>query len=199
MTRPARSSAPLILASASQRRRELLRQIGIEPDEILAAAVDETPLKGEPPRQLARRLALAKAAEVTKSRSGAFVLAADTVVAVGTRILGQPIDRSDAAVMLNLLSGRAHRVFTAVAVIAPIGRNALRVVETRVRLQRLTAADVARLVDSDEWRGVAGGYRVQGLAGAFVVNLSGSFSAVVGLPLRETANMLAGLGWRPRG
>ncbi len=193
------AAAHLVLASASQRRLDLLRQIGVVPDDVLAAAIDETLLKAETPRIAARRLALAKAADVAARRPGAYVLAADTIVAVGARPLGKPADAAVAGDMLRLLSGRAHRVYTAVALIAPEGRTAARLVESRLRLRRLTAADIAALIASDEWRGVAGGYRIQGLAGAHVLHLSGSYSAVVGLPLYETVNLLTGLGWSPHG
>ena len=186
----------LALASGSPRRLELLRQVGIEPDLVLPAEVDETPLAGETPRRLALRLAKAKAALIAAREPAAFVLAADTVVAVGRRLLGKPEDAADAERMLRLLSGRAHRVATAVAAVARGGRSGARLSETRVKFKRLTRAEITAYVASGEWEGKAGGYGVQGRAGGFVVSLNGSYSGVVGLPLYETMSLLSGLGWR---
>jgi septum formation protein len=187
---------PLVLASASPRRLELLRQIGVEPDRIDPADVDEIPGRDETPRRLALRLALAKAAAVAPSHPDAYVLGADTLVAVGLRILNKPADEAEARRMLDLLSGRAHKVLTGVAVAAPGGRIASRVVETRVRFKRLSAEEIAGFIESGEWRDAAGGYKIHQRAGGFVLSLSGSFSAVVGLPLYETRMLLEGLGWR---
>jgi septum formation protein len=187
---------PLVLASASPRRLELLRQIGVEPDRIDPADIDETPGRDETPRRLVLRLALAKAAAVAPSHPDAYVLGADTLVAVGLRILNKPADEAEARRMLDLLSGRAHKVVTGVAVAAPGGRIASRVVETRVRFKRLSAEEIAGFIESREWRDAAGGYKIHQRAGGFVLSLSGSFSAVVGLPLYETRMLLEGLGWR---
>lgn len=184
--------AALILASASPRRRELLAQIGIIPDLVRDPGIDETPLPGELPRVLARRLARAKAV----AEPGAFVLAADTVVGVGRRILGKPGDAGEARRFLTLLSGRRHRVVTSVVVVAPDGRRGERQSESIVTFARLTSQAVEYYVATGEWQGRAGGYAVQGHAAAFVRHLQGSYSGVVGLPLWETANLLAGLGWR---
>lgn len=191
------SRAPLILASASPRRLELLAQIGVRPDAVMAADVDETPQTDETPRRLVLRLAETKARAVADQRPDAFVLAADTVVAVGTRILGKPADAADAERMLRLMSGRAHRVLTGVAVVAPGGRIGTRLSETRIKFRRLTDTDLERHIRSGEWRDAAGAYKIQGVAGADVAFLSGSHSSVVGLPLYETYNLLTGLGWRP--
>ena len=191
------SRAPLILASASPRRLELLAQIGVIPDAVIAADVDETPLKDETPRRLVLRLAEIKAQAVAARRPDAFVLGADTIVAVGTRILGKPADAADAERMLRLMSGRAHRVLTGVAVIAPGGRTGTRLSETRIKFRRLSDLDVARHLRAEEWKDAAGAYKIQGVAGADVAFLSGSHSAVVGLPLFEAQNLLTGLGWRP--
>ena len=188
-------SAPLVLASASPRRLELLTQIGLAPDLIDPAEIDEAPLAGETARLLALRLARAKAAAVAARHPGAFVLAADTVVAVGRRLLGKPADEADAARMLALLSGRAHRVLTAVAVAGPGGRSAARLSETRLHFKRLTSQETAAYLASGEWAGKAGGYGVQGRAGAFVIDLNGSYTGVVGLPLYETRALLTGLGY----
>lgn len=186
----------LVLASASPRRLELLAQLGIAPDEVLPADLDETPGRDETPRLLALRLATEKARAVGALRSDAYVLAADTVVAVGRRLLGKAEDGAEARAFLHLLSGRAHRVLTGVAVAAPGGRLGSRLSETRLQFKRLTEAEIEAYVTSGDWRGKAGGYGVQGPAGAFVRGLNGSYSGVVGLPLYETVNLLGGLGWR---
>ncbi len=187
---------PLVLASASPRRLELLAQVGVTPDAVLPADIDETPLRGELARPLVLRLARGKAAAAAPQRPDAVVLGADTVVAVGRRILGKPADADEARRMLGLLSGRAHRVLTGVAVIAPGGRTASRVSETRLHFKRLTPGETDAYVAGEEWRGAAGGYRIQGRAGAFVRDLHGSFTGVVGLPLYETLALLGGVGWR---
>lgn len=186
----------LVLASASPRRVELLALIGVTPDRIDPADIDETPLRAETPARLAARLAIAKAEAVSARHPDAVVLAADTVVAVGRRVLEKPADAAEAARFLRLLSGRNHRVLTGVAVAAG-GRVRHRVVDTRVTLKVLTDSEIAAYLASDEWRGKAGGYAIQGRAGAFVIRLVGSHPAVMGLPLYETVNLLAGAGWRP--
>ena len=192
----------IVLASGSPRRLSLVNQAGIEPDALKPVDIDETPKRGELPRAYANRLAHAKAyaaleaVKLDDELRGAFILAADTVVAVGRRVLPKAETQGQARDCLKLLSGRAHRVLTAVAVIAPDGRSASRLVETRVRFKRLSAKETETYLESDEWRGKAGGYGVQGRAGAFVTDLSGSYSAVVGLPLYETLSLLQGLGWR---
>lgn len=186
---------PLVLASASPRRLELLAQIGVAPDRVTPADVDESSRAKETPRELARRLAAMKRDAV--HAPGQFTLAADTVVALGRRVLGKPADEAEARRFLELLSGRNHRVITAVAVAAPDGRVAAREVETRVVLKRLSEPEIAAYLDSGEWRGKAGSYGVQGLAGGFIPTIVGSYSAVVGLPLYETRALLEGLGFRP--
>jgi len=178
----------LILGSASPRRLELLAQIGIQPDAVLPADIDETPRRGENARDYVRRMSREKAAAVPADADD-IVLTADTVVTAGRRILGKPADADEARAFLRLLSGRRHRVMTAVSVRRG-GRDWQRLVETIVRMRPLTDNDIAAYLDSDEWRGKAGGYAIQGRAGEFVVWISGSFSAVVGLPLTETANLL---------
>ena len=187
---------PLVLASASPRRLELLGQIGLVPDHVEPAELDETPLKAEPPRAYAARLARAKAEAAAARRPGAYVLGADTVVAVGRRILPKAETEADARRCLQLLSGRGHRVYTGVCVIAPDGRRAERLSETRVRFKRLSEPEIAAYLAGGEWRGKAGGYAVQGRAGAFVIDLHGSYSGVVGLPLYETTTLLEGLELR---
>jgi septum formation protein len=185
----------LILASASPRRVELLAQLGIAPDAIDPAEVDETPRAREAPEAIARRLARDKAAAVAARHDGAFVLAADTVVALGRRVLGKPEDKTEAAKFLRLLSGRRHRVIGAICIVDPRGTFHDRTVTTVVRFKRLSEAEIARYIAAGEWHDKAGGYAIQGRAAAFVAWISGSYSNVVGLPLHETAMMLDGLGW----
>ena len=185
----------LVLASASPRRLDLLRQIGLEPDAVAAAEVDESPLKDESPRQLAIRLAQAKARTTAPAHAGSHVLAADTVVAVGRRVLPKAEDAEQVRACLKLLSGRAHRVLTGICVVAPDGRSAHRLVESRLHFKRLTTDDIEGYLACGEGIGKAGGYGVQGRAGRFVLSLQGSYSGVVGLPLYEAANLLAGLGY----
>ena len=198
---PVGEAHKLVLASASPRRLALLQQIGIEPDAMLPVDLDETPGRNESPRVLAARLALQKAeravgiAELRPDLKASFILAADTVVAVGRRVLPKCETQDDVTGCLRLLSGRAHRVFTGVTLITPQGRRHSRLVETRVRFKRLSNDEVAAYMAADEWRGKAGGYAIQGLASAFVVRLVGSHSSVIGLPLYECANLLSGAGY----
>lgn len=184
----------LILASASPRRLDLLRQIGVEPDRVVPADLDESVVSGELPREHAARLAAAKAEGVAAAHPHAHVLGADTVVACGRRILGKAEDVAEARRYLDLLSGRRHRVYGGVCLIAPGGRVISRVVRTSVAFARLSTSDVERYLRLDEWRGKAGAYAIQGHAAAFVRQLSGSYSNVVGLPLFETRAMLVGSG-----
>ncbi|WBU57341.1 Maf family protein [Paracoccus sediminicola] len=179
----------LILGSASPRRLDLLAQIGVVPDEIRPADIDETPRRNEKPRDYVRRIAAEKARAVPAA-TGEIVLAADTTVTAGRRILGKPSDAEEARAMLRLLSGRRHRVLTALT-LRRDAREWSRLVETVVRLRSLSEAEITGYLDSGEWQGKAGGYAIQGRAGAFVAWISGSFSAVVGLPLAETATLLA--------
>lgn len=191
----------LVLASASPRRLELLQQIGFEPDALIPVDLDETPRKNELPRTLAGRLAQEKtkaAAAIASNRPelvGGYILGADTVVSVGRRILPKCEIVAEAAQSLRLLSGRAHRVHTAVCLITPKGRMRQRIVETRLRFKRISSAEMEAYLSSGEWKGKAGGYAIQGLAGAFAQKLVGSYSAVVGLPLYETMSLLAGEGF----
>jgi septum formation protein len=183
----------LVLASASPRRLALLELIGLRPDQVAPADIDETPLKKEPPRQLALRLAVEKGRAARQADS--YVLSADTVVACGRRILPKAETEKEARECLDLLSGRGHDVLTGVAVLAPDGREASRVVETRVTLKRLSLEEIEGYIASGEWRGKAGGYGIQGHAGAFVSDISGSYPSVMGLPLYETVCLLEGLGY----
>ena len=187
----------LVLASASPRRLDLLRQIGITPDAVLPADIDETALRGETPTQLARRLAEQKAAALQgKSDDGDLILAADTVVSVGRRILPKTETETQARHCLALLSGRGHRVQTGICLIAG-GRAVSKVVSSRVKVKALSAAEVNAYLASGEWQGKAGGYAIQGRAAAFISSLVGSYSNIVGLPLYETANLLRGAGYLP--
>ncbi len=201
----------LVLASASPRRLALLQQIGIEPDELIPADIDETPKRSELPRTLAARLAREKAraaAKIVEARpelaGTSIVIAADTVVSVGRRILPKCELMDEASECLRLLSGRAHRVHTGLTLITPRGSERSRLVETRVRFKRLSSDEMEAYLASGEWRGKAGGYAIQGLAGAFVVKLIGSYTNVVGLPLHEAMSLLVGegypahLGWLDR-
>jgi septum formation protein len=185
----------LVLASASPRRLDLLSQIALSPDAVDPAAVDETPQARELPAPHALRLAREKAAAVAPRHPGAFVLAADTVVACGRRILPKALDPAAARACLKLLSGRRHRVHGGIALALPDGRLVSRRVETAVIFKRLEAAEIEDYVLSGEWRDKAGGYAIQGLAARFIRGIVGSYSNVVGLPLFETVGLLAGHGF----
>ncbi len=187
----------LILASASPRRLELLAQIGIVPDQVIPADIDETPLKDELPPAYVARIALAKAKAIHAQHEQAFVIAADTTVAVGRRILGKPKNRDEAARFLKLLSGRSHRVLTGLCIIAPGGKIAQRVGISAMQFKQLTKADLDWYLNSGEWQGVAGTYAIQGRAEAFVTQINGTISNIIGLPLRETLQLLQGLGYKP--
>ena len=189
------SGAPLILASASPRRKALLEQIGIVPAQIIAADIDETPRDREIPREYALRVASEKAAAVAdKAPDGSVVLAADTAVACGRRILPKAEDVETAEQCLDLISGRAHRVYSGVAVAKPGGELLTRLVETRVKVRHLSRAAIREYIESREWEGKAGGYAIQGLFAKHVISIIGSYTNVVGLPLYETANLIAGAG-----
>lgn len=190
---------PLVLASASPRREALLRQIAVIPDEILAPEIDEGRVGDELPRAHAQRLAREKALKVATLRPDAAILAADTVVAIGRRILPKADDAETAARCLERLSGRRHRVVTAVALRLPHGRLIERAPVAIVAMKRLDAREIADYLASEEWRGKAGGYAIQGRAAAFIRHIGGSWSNIVGLPLYETAQMLAGAGLMPSG
>lgn len=195
MTRPF-----FVLASASPRRLDLLQQIGLKPDLTLPANIDETPKKAELPRAYAERLAREKAqaalalVPADRKASDFLLLAADTVVSVGRRILPKAESEQDARACLALLSGRAHRVTTAVAVIGRDGKLRARTGETRLHVKRLSSPEIEHYIASGEWHGKAGGYAIQGLAAAFIASIAGSYSNVVGLPLYDVAQLLKGLG-----
>jgi septum formation protein len=195
------NDAKLVLASASPRRLALIEQVGISPDLLNPVDIDETPLKRESPRALSLRLAREKAAAARTSAlvrnlgENTYILSADTVVSVGRRVVDKPQSAEEAREALLLLSGRSHRVFTSISLVAPGGRERSKVVDTKVRFKRLSRADIDAYLLSDEWRGKAGGYAIQGKAAAFVRFLSGSYSCVVGLPVHETLQMLQAAGY----
>ena len=188
----------LILASASPRRLHLLERIGVRPDRVEPADIDESVPSGERPRDHALRLAREKAEAVASKDPDALVLAADTVVAVGRRILPKANLVDEAAQCLRLLSGRNHRVYTAICLVTPKETFRQRLIETRVRFKRLSEDDIQAYIGSGEWRGKAGGYAVQGIAGSFVVKMVGSYSNIVGLPLYESITLLGGEGFPVR-
>ena len=187
-------SAPtLILASASPRRRELIARLGIEPDAVSPAEIDETPHKGELPREYAQRMAREKALAVA---GDGFVLGGDTVVALGRRILPKAEDEATARKCLQSMSGRRHRVLSAVALRAPDGAIRSKLSETIVRFKRLSDEDIAAYLASGEWHGKAGGYAIQGAAEGLIAWIQGSHSGVVGLPLYETRALLKSAGFQ---
>lgn len=196
-SRDDRERPRLILASASPRRLDLLAQIGLAPDEVVPADVDESVRPRELPRDHAKRLAEEKARAIAAAHPGAFVLGADTVVAVGRRTLGKADDEAHARRYLDLLSGRAHQVYGGVCVVTPDGEARTRLVATRVSFKNLSKAEVAAYLASGEWHDKAGAYAIQGRAAVFVRKIVGSYSNVVGLPLFETSALLEGLGYRP--
>jgi septum formation protein len=185
----------LILASASPRRLDLLARIGIVPDGVVPAEIDETPRKGELPPSYARRMAAEKAAAVAERHAGAMTLAADTVVAVGRRILGKPDDEKEARASLSLLSGRRHRVHSAVTLIDPEGKARHRPSTSIVTFKRFAQEELDAYLASGDWRGKAGGYAIQGRAEALIRQMSGSYSGVMGLPLYETRTLLKSAGY----
>lgn len=206
-----RKHSQLVLASASPRRLALLEQVGIMPAALRPATIDETPAKAEMPRTLANRLALAKAqgarkvVREEKELAGAYILAADTVVAVGRKVLAKPESAEEASFALYQLSARSHRVYTALCLITPDNKVRHRLVETKVKFMRLTREDINAYLATGEWRDKAGGYAIQGYAAAFITGIKGSYTNVVGLPLRETVNLLRGekfpvyFNWLSRG
>jgi septum formation protein len=184
----------LILASASPRRKDLLAEIGLIPDHIIPTDIDETPFKGEKPRAYVKRMAVEKAAALT-GHDDAYVLAADTVVVMGTRILQKPIDADESYKFLSLMSGRRHTVMGGICLRTPNGNVITRLCETKVKFKSLSEDEKRAYVASNEWDGKAGGYAIQGRASAFVPFISGSYSNIVGLSLHDTVQMLRGNGF----
>ena len=188
------SSRELILASASDRRYQLLNQIGCAPDLVIPADVNEARLIGESPRELVTRLAFLKGEKIFRDHKEAVILAADTTVALGRRVVGKPRDAAEAEAFLTMLSGRNHRVYTSIYI--RYGRsNRQRCIQTRVKFKKLTTLEISNYLDSGEWEGKAGGYAIQGKASAFIISIVGSYTNVVGLPLYETYTMLSGVGY----
>jgi len=185
----------LILASASPRRLALLKQVGIIPDQIIPADIDETSLKSEKPASLVKRLCCLKARKIAENHKDCFILASDTVVACGNRLLEKAADKEQAENFLNLLSGRRHSVYTGICLIAPNGKISTKTVKTVVKFKRLSREEIRFYLNHDEWWGKAGGYAIQGLAAQFIMSINGSYSNVVGLPLFETVNLLKGHGY----
>jgi septum formation protein len=186
----------LILASSSPRRLELLTSIGLIPSKVISPDVDETPLKKEDPREYVKRIAQKKAHAVHSQCSDAYVLAADTILEMGRKIILKAQDREEARLILKNLSGRRHRIYTGVCILSPEGKEACRIVLTRISFKRFTDQELDEYVASNEWEGKAGAYAIQGMASKFVKFISGSYSNVVGLPLYETDCLLKGLGFR---
>ena len=188
------SSRELILASASDRRYQLLNQIGCAPDLVIPADVNEARLIGESPRELVTRLAFLKGEKIFRDHKEAVIVAADTTVALGRRVVGKPRDAAEAEAFLTMLSGRNHRVYTSIYI--RYGRsNRQRCIQTRVKFKKLTTLEISNYLDSGEWEGKAGGYAIQGKASAFIISIVGSYTNVVGLPLYETYTMLSGVGY----
>lgn len=186
----------LILASSSPRRVDLLAQIGIVPDAIIPADIDETPLKGEHPHKLAQRLAIQKAEKIAVEHPGAFVLGADCVVACGQRVMDKPKDEKDAARILNILSSRRHKVYGGICVIAPSGRQYACLCETTVAFRRVLPHEVDAYIAGRDWEGKAGGYAIQGVAATFAKFISGSHSNIIGLSLYDASRMLSSAGYK---
>ncbi len=185
----------LILASASPRRLDLLGQVGITPDEVIPADIDETEIPGELPRDLAVRLAIEKASAIAEKHPESHVLGADTVVACGRRILPKTEDEQAAKECLSLLSGRRHHVYGGIALITPEGKTIKRLCDTVVQFKKLSESDTKTYLETGQWKGVAGGYAIQGYAAAFIKSIRGSYSNVVGLSLYDTMRMLEGTGF----
>lgn len=186
----------LILASASPARLELLKNIGFTPDEIIPADIDETPLKKELPKDYVLRLAEEKAAKIAIDNKNAYVIGADSTACCGRTIIGKPKNRDDAKTMLQLLSGRRHRLYTGVCVIAPDGSMRSKKILTMVKFRHIQDSELEEYLDTDHWQGKCGAYGIQKDAGAFVHSINGSFSNVIGLPLVEVRNLLLGLGYK---
>ena len=186
----------LILASSSPQRKKLLETIGITPDDIVPANIDETPKRNEKPKDFALRISKEKALSVAKNNLNSFILSGDTIVAAGRRIIGKPSSKNEAEKILKLLSGRRHRVLSAFTLIKPDGSEITKVVVSRVKFSRLSDKEINEYLDTNEWQGKAGGYAIQGRASAFVPWINGSYTGVMGFPLNEIKNVLESSGWK---
>lgn len=185
----------LILASASPRRSELMSQIGIKPDKVSPSKINEKPIRNEMPGTLALRLANQKATKIASCNTNCFIIGADTVVSVGKRIVGKPADKSDAKRHLELLSGRRHKVYGGICILAPNGIRVERLVKTIVKFKRLSSSEIEMYLSTGEWQDKAGGYAIQGRAGSFIPWINGSYTNVVGLDVLSVKGMLTGLGY----
>ena len=186
----------LILASSSPQRKKLLETIGITPDDIVPANINETPKKNEKPKDFALRMSREKALSVAKNNLNSFILSGDTIVAAGRRIIGKPSSKNEAEQILKLLSGRRHRVLSAFTLIKPDCSEITKVVVSKVKFSRLSDKEINEYLDTNEWQGKAGGYAIQGRASAFVPWLSGSYTGVMGFPMNEIKNVLESSGWK---
>ena len=189
-------TSKLILASSSPQRLSLLKTIGIEPDEVVAANIEEIPYKKEKPKDFVIRMSKEKAFDVSKENSNSFILSGDTIVAAGRRIIGKPSDRNEAKEILSLLSGRRHRVLSAFTLIKPDLEEITKLVTSKVKFSRLSENDLNEYLDTEEWRGKAGGYAIQSRASSFVPWISGSYTGVMGFPINEVKNVLISSGWK---
>ena len=186
----------LILASSSPQRLELLKKINIVPDKVVPAKIEETPNKSEKPKDFVIRMSKQKALNVSQQYKDSYVLSGDTIVSVGRRIIGKPSNKAEAENYLNLLSGRRHRVFSAVTLITPDNKEKTKVTLTRVKFSRLNKNDLLEYIKTNEWKGRAGGYAIQGKASAFIPWINGSYTGIVGFPVNEIKNLLSSSGWK---
>ena len=189
-------TSKLILASSSPQRLSLLKTIGIKPDKVVSANIDEIPDRKEKPKDFVIRMSKEKAFDVAKKNSNSFILSGDTIVAAGRRIIGKPSDRNEAKEILSLLSGRRHRVLSAFTLIKPDLKEITKLVTSKVKFSRLSENDLNEYLDTEEWRGKAGGYAIQSRASSFVPWISGSYTGVMGFPINEVKNVLISSGWK---
>jgi len=186
----------LILASSSPQRLKLLKQIGIVPDKVVPAKIEEKPSKSEKPRDFVIRMSKEKSLNVSNQYKDSYVLSGDTIVAIGRRIIGKPSNKAEAENYLKLLSGRRHRVLSAVTLITPDNKEMTKVTVTRVKFSRLNKNDLLEYIKTNEWKGRAGGYAIQGKASAFIPWINGSYTGIVGFPVNEVKNLLSSSGWK---
>ena len=189
-------TSKLILASSSPQRLSLLKTIGIKPDKVVPANIKEIPYEKEKPKDFVIRMSKEKAFDVAKENSNSFILSGDTIVAAGRRIIGKPSDRNEAKEILSLLSGRRHRVLSAFTLIKPDLKEITKLVTSKVKFSRLSENDLNEYLDTEEWRGKAGGYAIQSKASSFVPWISGSYTGVMGFPINEVKNVLISSGWK---
>ena len=189
-------TSKLILASSSPQRLSLLKTIGIKPDKVVPANIEEIPLKNEKPKDFVIRMSKEKAFEVAKENSNSFILSGDTIVTAGRRIIGKPSDRNEAKEILSLLSGRRHRVLSAFTLIKPDLEEITKLVTSKVKFSRLSENDLNEYLDTEEWKGKAGGYAIQSRASSFVPWISGSYTGIMGFPINEVKNVLISSGWK---